>query len=100
MKKNRRAFLQLLGVTGFTAVAMTEGQESHGQPPKREKCEFVGISKKGDVEEALKKAIHAAQGSVRHPDAMVDWSLKRVTGRAGGIAGFDEVTVAIEAVVS
>ena len=97
MKNSRRAFLRLLGVTGFTAAAITDGQESHGQPPKRE---FTGISKKGDVEEALKKAIRAAMGSVRHPDAMVEWSLKRISGRSGGIAGFDEVTVVIEAAVS
>lgn len=95
--KNRRAFLRLLGITGFTAVAMTDGQESHGQPPKRE---FRGTSKKGDVAEALEKAISAAQGSVRHPDAMVEWSLKRIAGRSGGIAGFREVTVTIEAAVS
>lgn len=97
MKNNRRTFLRMLGITGFTAAIMTDGQESHGQPPKRE---FSGISKKGDVDEALHKAISAAQGSVRHPDAMVEWTLKRIAGRSGGFAGFNEVTVTIEARVS
>lgn len=97
MKNNRRSFLRLLGITGFTAAIMTDGQESHGQPPK---LEFSGTSKKGDVDDALHKAISAAQGSVRHPDAMVEWTLKRITGRNGGFAGFNEVTVTIEARVS
>jgi hypothetical protein len=97
IKVKRRGFLRMLGITGFTAVALSEGQESHGQPPKRE---FHGVSKKGDVEEALKKAISAAQGSVRHPDAMTEWTLKRISGRNGGFAGFNEVTVTIEARVS
>jgi len=97
MEKNRRGFLRMLGITGFTAAILSEGQESHGQPPKRE---FSGTSKKGDVEEALHKAISAAMGSVRHPDAMVEWTLKRIAGKSGGFAGFREVTVTIEANVS
>src|SRR5256885_1235385 len=96
-QNNRRGFLRLLGITGIAAGILTEGQESHGDAPKRE---FRGVSKKGDVEEALQKAISAAQGSVRHPDAMVEWTLRRVSGRSGGIAGFREVTVTIEAAVS
>lgn len=99
MTNNRRSFLRLLGATGFTAAALSDGQESHGQPPNRQRT-FQGISKKGDVEEALHKAISAAQGSVRHPDAMVEWTLKRIMGRSGGFAGFNEVTVVIEAAVS
>ena len=97
INEKRRRFLRLLGITGFTAMALADGQESHGQPPKRE---FQGVSKKGDVEEALEKAISAAQGSVRHPDAMTEWTLKKITGRKGGFAGFNEVTVTIEADVT
>jgi len=97
IEKDRRGFLRMLGITGFTAALLTDGQESHGDPPKRE---FAGTSKKGDVEEALKKAISSAMGSVRHPDAMVEWTLKRISGRSGGFAGFREVTVTIDASVS
>ncbi len=96
-ENNRRGFLRLLGITGFASGLLASGQESHGDAPKRE---FRGLSKKGDMEEALHNAISAAQGSVRHPDAMVDWTLKRISGRSGGFVGFREVTVTIEAKVS
>jgi hypothetical protein len=99
MDNNRRSFLRLLGLSGFSVAALSEGQESHGQPPPRLKT-FQGVSKSGDVAEALHKAISRAQGSVRHPDAMVEWTLKRITGRSGGFAGFNEVTVVIEAALS
>ena len=94
---DRRGFLRLIGVTAATTSLVLTGQEGHGDTPKRL---FKGTSSKGDVEEALQKAIASAEKSVRHPDAMVDWTLKSVSGRSGGIAGFHEVTVTIEAKVS
>jgi hypothetical protein len=94
---NRRTFLKLAGAGAVTAALLGSGQETHGEPPKRT---FKGTSKKGDVEEALRNAIAAAERSVRHPDAMVEWTLKGITGRSGGIAGFSDVTVTIEAKVA
>lgn len=95
---DRRSFLRLLGVSAVAAGGITEGQETHGDTPKRRT--FKGTSKKGDIDDALQKAIASAERSVRHPDAMVTWTLKGVTGRSGGIAGFRDVTVTIEADVS
>jgi hypothetical protein len=96
--KDRRGFLRLLGMTAATAAGVVlTGQEGHGDSPKRT---FKGTSKTGDVEEALHKAIAAAEKSVRHPDAMVEWTLRSISGRNGGIAGFRDVTVTIVAKVS
>src|SRR6476469_4923290 len=91
---SRRGFLKLAGAGVVTAALLTAGEETHGDTTKRQ---FKGTSKKGDMNEALHEAVAAAERSVRHPDAMVDWTLKSVVGRSGGIAGFNEVTVTIEA---
>jgi hypothetical protein len=85
------------GLGAVTAGLILTGQEGHGETSKKL---FKGTSKKGDVDEALRLAIARAERSVRHPDAMVEWTLKSVSGRNGGIAGFNEVTVTIEARVA
>jgi hypothetical protein len=90
----RRTFFKIAGAGALTAALLGIGEETHGEAPKRT---FKGVSKKGDLHEALQNAIAAAQRSVRHPDAMVEWTLKGIAGRSGGIAGFNEVTVTIEA---
>ena len=94
---DRRGFLRLIGATAATTSLVLTGQEGHGDTPRKL---FKGSSRTGDVEEAIKKAIAAAERSVRHPDAMVEWTLKSISGRSGGIAGFREVTVTIEAKVA
>jgi hypothetical protein len=94
---DRRGFLRLLTLGGLVTGGILDGQEGHGQTRTRN---FSGTSKKGDFAEALNKAIAAAERSVRHPDAMVSWTLKKISGRSGGIAGFSEVSVSIEALVS
>jgi hypothetical protein len=102
----RRGFLQILGLGAAGAAFLATGEETHGQSPEREsrreppRRAFKGTSRTGDVEEALANAIAAAQRSVRHPDAMVEWTLKSISGRSGGIAGFREVTISIEARVA
>jgi len=60
---------------------------------------FTGTSKTGSLDEALAKAIASAARSAGHPDALVSWRLDSVSGRSGGIAGFREVKVVIEASV-
>ena len=94
---DRRGFLRLLGATAATTSLVLTGQEGHGDTATKQ---FRGTSKTGDVEEALQKAIAAAERSVRHPDAMVEWTLKSISGRSGGIAGFRDVTVTIVAKVA
>jgi len=94
---DRRGFLRLLGLAGGAAALTITGEETHADTPKKR---FSGTSRKGDVQEALQSAIAAAERSVRHPDAMVEWTLKSVAGRSGGIAGFNEITVTIEAKVT
>jgi hypothetical protein len=99
----RRNFLRMLGIGGATAAMAAMGEETHGEEPartSREQRSFKGTSKKGDYQEALQNAINAAQRSVRHPDAMVEWAFRSASGRSGGFAGFREVTVTIDAKVS
>ena len=61
---------------------------------------FRGTSKTGNVQKALDLAIKAAQQSVTGADRLVEWTLKQVSGRQGGIAGFHETTVVIKAKIS
>jgi hypothetical protein len=58
---------------------------------------FRGTSKNGNVQKALDLAIKAAQQSAPGADRLVEWTLKTVSGRQGGIAGFHEATVVIRA---
>lgn len=95
--ENRRGFLGLLGVGGLVAALVGGGRAAQAAPKAKL---FQGTSATGDIPEALKKAVAAAERSMRHPDALVEWTLKSVAGRSGGIAGFRQVTVTIEAKVS
>jgi len=61
---------------------------------------FRGTSKTGNVQKALEAAIKAAQQSVTGADRLVEWTLKEVSGRQGGIAGFHDATVVIRAKIS
>ena len=96
---DRRGFMRLFGAAAATTGLVLTGQEGHGEESQRRKT-FKGTSKNGDFDEALQKAIASAERSVRHPDAMVEWTLKSVSGRNGGIAGFRDMTVSIEARVT
>ena len=61
---------------------------------------FKGTSNAGNVQKALDAAIQEAQQSAPGADRLVNWTLKKVAGRRGGIAGFKEVTVTIAARIS
>jgi hypothetical protein len=61
---------------------------------------FKGTSNKGNVQQALNLAIQAAQQAATGADRLIAWTLKEVSGRRGGIAGFNEVIVAIKARIS
>ena len=67
-------------------------------PSKSKKLQtFTGTSKKGNLQEAINLAIKSALYSAPGADRMVTWTLKQASGRKGGIAAFNEVTVAIAA---
>ena len=93
--RDRRGFLGLLGAGGLAAALMSGGPAQAARTRQ-----FRGTSRTGDIEEALKNAVAAAGRTVNHPDAMVEWTLKSIAGRSGGIAGFNEVTVVIDATLS
>lgn len=57
---------------------------------------YSGTSEKGNFDEALIAAVSAAH-KPQHPDQMTEWKLKEVSGTKGGIAGFNKITVTIEA---
>lgn len=57
---------------------------------------FQGTSDTGSLQEALDKAIAAAQQAEPGVDMMTRWRLNQVTGQAGGIAGLRSVTVEID----
>ena len=61
---------------------------------------FKGTVKNGNLQKALDAAIQAALNSATGADRMVTWKLKAASGRHGGIAAFNEVTVAISARIS
>ena len=61
---------------------------------------FHGTSKIGNLQKALDAAIQAALDSAPGADRLVTWTLKKVAGRRGGIAGFRDVTVTIGARIS
>ena len=56
---------------------------------------FKGTS--NNVQKALENAIKAAQQSAPGADRLVEWTLNKVSGRQGGIAGLRDVTVEIKA---
>jgi hypothetical protein len=93
---DRRDFLRAIAVGGLTAAAVATGQEGHGDTLPRV---FRGSSASGDLMEALRKAVAAARRSVRHPDPIVRWTLKEVSGTSGRDPNKKEITVAIEAIV-
>jgi len=61
---------------------------------------FQGTSKAGSFQKALDAAIQAALQSAPGADRLVTWTLKKVAGRRGGIAGFTDITVTIAARIS
>ena len=101
-QKPRRRFLGLLGASLSGAVLALVGRLA----PASEAIEdrkmgkwFSGTSKKGDLDEALETAIKAALSSTNVADAQARWTLKEVSGIKGGIAGRNEITVTIDAIV-
>jgi hypothetical protein len=102
-RRGRRSFLGLLGVGTSGSLLLALGQGAGAQSPqagsqKKGKREtFRGTSNQGNLQEALDLAIQAAQKAAPGADRRVEWTLKEVSGREGGFAPVNEVTVTIEA---
>jgi hypothetical protein len=58
---------------------------------------FTGTSHRGDIEEAIANAIREAMGSSQGDDALIKWTIKKISGQRGGIAGLNEISVTIAA---
>jgi len=58
---------------------------------------FEGTSNRGNLQEALDEAIKKALSSTSAADRMVTYVVTKISGRKGGFAGFNEVTVMIDA---
>jgi hypothetical protein len=61
---------------------------------------YDGESLTGNLQEALDSALQQLDGDLGEGgvfDAMASWSMVEITGRLGGIAGFDAVRVRIRA---
>jgi hypothetical protein len=59
---------------------------------------FHGTADHNNFQEALNRAVAAAQASEHGSDIITKWRLDAVTGEAGGIAGLQKITVEIEKV--
>ena len=59
---------------------------------------FEGTATQNNFQEALDKAIAAAQAAEPGNDMITKWRLGRVHGEAGGIAGLTNITVEIETI--
>lgn len=61
---------------------------------------FTGTSPKGDLIEALNDAVEQAEKSSNASHPLVKWTLEKINGQHGGIAGFKEISVTILAEVT
>jgi hypothetical protein len=80
---------------GVMVLQVGGGQPNPRPPVARE---FVGASRRGSLAEALDDAlgkVGAALGEGGVADGMAEWELKTVSGRVGGFAGFNELSVTI-----
>jgi hypothetical protein len=94
-KTNRRSFLKTataVGVASGLTASVSEGSHRDRSITVR------GTSQTGNVQEALDKAIgNAFEQAPNQSDVMVLYELKSISGRVGGIAGFNDVSVTIKA---
>jgi hypothetical protein len=56
---------------------------------------FTGTSQSGDLAEALGHAIKQAIDSSQIADALVTWTIEKISGRSGGFPGWKEISVTI-----
>ena len=58
---------------------------------------FTGTSRSGDLAEALSDALKQATESSQTADVLVTWTIEKISGKRGGIAGLNEICVTIAA---
>jgi hypothetical protein len=58
---------------------------------------FEGESERSNFQEALDGAVAKALASAAHTDALVSYVVERISGMRGGLAGFNKLTVVIDA---
>jgi len=58
---------------------------------------FTGTSQRGDLEAALGHAIKQAMDSSQIADVLITWTIEKISGKSGGIAGWKEISVTIAA---
>jgi hypothetical protein len=58
---------------------------------------FIGTSKIGDFQEALRNAIAEAHRAIGGSDMIIEWRLDNVTGENGGLKPIDNLHVTIQA---
>ncbi len=58
---------------------------------------FTGTNASGNLQAALDDAIAKAEACAGCCDMLVTWEVQEISGRRGGIAGFDDVNVKIVA---
>jgi hypothetical protein len=86
---------------GIWAALLTICRRTSGadEPDAKAGKPFTGTSRKGDFQAALDDAIAAALTAARVVDGQAKWTLKEIHGVKGGIAGRNEISVTINAVV-
>jgi hypothetical protein len=86
---------------GIALVALVLASCAPLQDPDETATRYYdGESLTGNVQEALDSALQQLDGDLGEGgvfDAMASWSIVEITGRLGGIAGFDAVKVRIRA---
>jgi hypothetical protein len=58
---------------------------------------FTGTSRSGDLAEALSDALRQATESSQTSDVLVTWTIEKISGKRGGIAGLNEICITIAA---
>ncbi len=88
-------------VVGIALVALVLASCDLFQEPAETTTRYYeGESLTGNLQQALESALQQLGGDLGEGgvfDAMASWSIVEVTGRLGGIAGFDTVKVRISA---
>jgi len=59
--------------------------------------DFEGVSDSSNFQQALEQALQTALRTITHSDPMISYVVKRISGLRGGYAGFNKLTVVIEA---
>lgn len=57
---------------------------------------FTGTSPNGDLQQAITDAVNKGTPAVpAHPDELITWTVEKISGKRGGLAGGNEVSVTI-----